>query len=893
MRFFPWLRRASRALPFQPTPEREVNDELSFHLEQRVREYIARGMSPEAARQAALERFGNLSDVQQECTDLLTTDRRTAARRDWLGDLRQDIRFALRSFARTPLFTLLAVLTLALGIGANAAVFSVVKSVLLDGLPYANADRLVRIYSRFAQVNIDRGPLSAGTIDDLRQRQRSFTHIAAFAGVPVDAVFSNSAGPRAIKVAYVEPALFATLGVPLALGRPLRDDDAPDNDRAHAVMLSHAAWQRLFGGDASVVGKSMIINDAARTIAGILPRDFIGPVGDVDVYFPLNLAPVLRDPVQARHRQWLGAIGRLRPGVSAEVAQRELVALDADIEREHPSDTHGASVRTVPIRQALVGDTRGRLVVLMASAGLVLLIMCANLAGALLSRTLSRRKELAVRVALGAGQGRIVRQLLTESTMLAVTGGIAGIILALMAINLLRSLAATALPDYVHPALDVGALIFAFGLALVAGLAFGAAPALSARRWNTQVMLREETRGTSESRRSRTLRGLLVAGQIALSVSLLAGAGLLARSLWAMITAPLGFRPTNVLVVPVQLPFSRYGSAEARVAFDEQFAERLRGLPGVTAVGSTSSVPTRTLDRNGFTIQGTPWPNEGKEFVLYASVSDGYFRALGIPLREGRTFDATDRVVGNNAEPPVVISESMARRWWPKGDALGARIRIGPQPDAPWHVVVGIVGDVRNDPAATQPEPAMYESIRQNPWDDQTFVLRTSVDPNSLTRAVGRELAALDPGLPLSGVTALDDVLAASLAGRRLPVVLMAGFGILALVLVSVGVYAMFATMAAAREREFGVRVALGSSRGAIAALVLRQGAAWMLLGLVLGGFGIVLVGRAIRTQLFGVQAFDPLALGAAVLVLLLCAAVALFIPVRRATRADPILVLR
>jgi predicted permease len=676
----------------------------------------------------------------------------------------------------------------------------------------------------------------------------------------------------------------------MALGRPLRDDDIP-GDSARAVVLSYAAWQRLLGGDPRAIGEVVTINGAPSTVAGVLPRGFVGPVGEVDVYYPLNIAPYLRDPIQARGHQFLGAIGRLKLGVTIDVARQELAAIAAELEREYPRDNRNVSVRALPMRDALVGDTRSRLIVLMASAGLVLLIMCANLAGALLSRTLSRRKELAVRMALGAGQGRIVRQLLTESTMLAVAGGVAGIALAFVAVSLMRGLATTALPDYVHLSLDPGALIFAFVLALATGLAFGAAPALSARRWNTQATLREETRGTSESGKSRMLRGVLVAGQIALSVSLLAGAGLLAHSLWAMATAPLGFQPDNVLVVPVQLAGRRYDKAQARLGFYQQFAERLRGLPGVTAVGSTSSVPTRIMERNGFSIDGIKWPNGETPFVLYATVSDDYFKTLGIPLLAGRSFDARDR--DSSAALTVVISESMARRWWQKGTALGARIRMGPDPNGPLHEVVGIVGDIRNDPAATQPEPTVYESIRQNPWNDQVFVLRTSGDTAPLTRAVGRELATLDPGLPLGVISTLDGVLSAGLAGRRLPVILMGGFGVLALVLVSVGVYAMFATMAAAREREFGVRVALGSSRRAIATLVLRQGGGWMALGLALGAIGVVLVGRVIRGQLFGIEPFDPLTLGAAVLVLLLCAAVALFIPVRRATRADPTLVLR
>ncbi|MDQ3950826.1 MAG: ABC transporter permease, partial [Gemmatimonadota bacterium] len=534
--------RARRALPFQPAPEAEVDDELAFHLEQRVRDYIARGMSPEAARAAALERFGDLHGVRSKCVQLLDEDRRATARRDWLDDLRQDLRFGVRSALRTPLFSLLAVVTLALGIGANAAVFGVVKSVLLDALPYADASRLVRVYGRLLDGSDERAPLSAGTVSDIAERQRSFVSVAAFAGLTRDAVYAGDDGPHVVKVAWAEPGLFRTLGVPAALGRTVGDDDAA-SDTAHTIMLTYATWQRLFAGDPGVVGRVVRINGIPRTVVGVLPRGFVGPVSDADFYFPLGLRAELRDPIRARRRQWLGLVGRLKPGVTVDAARRELTAIAADLTREYPQDNGSLGVAAMPVRNAMAGDTRTPLLVLMASAGLVLLITCANLAGALLSRTISRRKEFAVRVALGAGQGRLVRQLLTESTLLALVGGAAGLLLATLGLAVLRGLALPALPPYADLSLDRGAVLVTFVLALGTGFAFGVVPALSAGRANAHGTLREETRGASESRRSRRLRGALVAGQITLCVSLLAGAGLLARSLWALTATPLGFNP--------------------------------------------------------------------------------------------------------------------------------------------------------------------------------------------------------------------------------------------------------------------------------------------------------------------------------------------------------------
>ena len=885
------IRRAFRLAGGRPRIEEEVDAEVAFHLEMRAAELVSRGLTPDAARAEARRRFG---DPHQWSAAMSAVDRERAAearRAEWLGNVRQDLRFGVRSALRAPLFSLLAVATLALGIGANAAVFGVVKSVLLDALPYANADRVVRVYGRWLDGTNDRGPLSAGTVTDVRARQRSFERLAAFEGLPRDAVFAGDGAPQAVKIAWVEPGLFRTLGVSAALGRALREDDAAA-DTAYNVVLTHATWQRLLGGDPGAVGRAVRVNGIPRTVVGVLPRDFVGPVGEVDFYFPRTLRGALADPVRAYMRQFLGLVGRLKPGVTPESAARELAAIAADIAREHPESNGGVTVAAVPVRDAMVGDTRAPLLVLMASAGLVLAIACANLAGALLSRTISRRKEFAVRAALGAGRGRLVRQLLTESTVLAAAGGAAGALLAVVGLRALRGLALPALPPYADLSLDRGALLFTSALALATGTAFGLAPALAARRADVQGTLRDEGRGTSESRRARHLRGLLVAGQIALCVSLLAGAGLLARSLWAMTAAPLGFAPEGVLTAAVQLPpGGSYGDAAARMRFIDQFEARLRALPGVVAVGTTGEVPTRVMNRNGLVIEGAePPPSDAQPSALYNTVSEDYFRTLAIPLRRGRTFGPQD---GPDGPPVVIVSESMARRHWAGGDAVGKRIRMGPDPRAPWLEVVGVVGDVANEPARLEAEMATYEPVRRAPWNGPIFVIRTRGDPAALTAPVRRALAELDPKVPLQDATPMHALVAERLAPRRLPVLLMTAFGALALLLASVGVYAMFAGMAAAREHEFGVRVALGSSRGRIAALVLRQGGVWMAAGLAGGAAGVAVVARLLGSLLYGVAPFDPVALGTAGALLLACAAAALLVPVRRATRVDPIATLR
>jgi len=883
-------RRVFRLALRRPRIEADVDEEVAFHLEMRKAELIASGMTPDAALGEALRRFGDRQHWSIAMTEVDRERNALEQRAEWFDDLRQDVRYAVRSLLRAPLFSLLAVLTLALGIGANAAVFGVVKSVLLDALPYADAERVMRIYGRWNDGSNDRGPLSVGTYLDLSARQRSFSQIAAFEGRAREVVYSDGDTPAVTNAMGVQPAFFTTLGVSAALGRVLRDEDAAA-DTAFNMVITHDAWQRLLAGDQGVVGRGVRINGANRTVVGVLPRDFVGPLPDIDFYFALNFRAAMRDPVGMRRRQFLGAVARLKPGVTVDAARRDMASISADLAREYPQDNATTSLNAMPVREAMVGETRTPLLVLLASAALVLLITCANLAGALLSRTLSRQREFAVRVALGAGRGRLVRQVLTESIVLALAGGIAGVLLAVFGLAVLRGLAIRALPSYASLSLDGGALVVTALIALATGIAFGVAPALTVGRSNVQNTLRQESRGASESMRSRQLRGILVAGQIALCLSLLTGAGLLARSLLAMTASPLGFNPEGVLTVAVQFPPGPYFLVHNRTEFVSQFEERLRALPGVVSVASSGEVPTGTMNHNPFFIDGAPLPPPGEQPTsLYRTVSDDYFRTLGISLKAGRTFGPQDRA---DSPPVLIINDAAARRYWPKGDAVGARIRLDPRPGTEAFTVIGVVGDERNDPARPDAEMTVYMSNRFNPWNGPIFIIRAANDPLALVKPVQQTLAALDPRLPLHNPATLESLISEGLAGRRLPVVLMTAFGALALLLASVGVYAMFAAMAAAREREFGVRMALGSTPGAIARLVLRQGGVWMLAGLALGAAGVVVVARLVRSLLYGVAPFDPIALGIATALLVGAATVALLVPVRRATKVDPIRVLR
>ena len=619
-----------------------MNREMAFHIDAMTREYVRGGMNEADAARAARKQFGSVLRHKEAGHDVRTA---------YLDQLADDVKSGFRQLVNARGLAFVAILTLALGIGVNAAVFAVVKSVLLDALPYPESDRLVRIYGGAATQSQARGPLSAGTINDIGERQQSFASLAAFTDRAIEAVYGSETGPLITTIAWVEPQFFDTLGVSVTHGRAFRPDDAISGlvplsggqlaqETGAPTVVSHAAWVRLFGSDPTVIGRDVRINGIQRPVIGVLPDGFIGPMGQVDFYFAFDRGPVVANPIAARRAQWLALIGRLKSSVTQAAARSEIERIWAQLVREYPADNGTLAAGAMPLRTAMVGDTRAPLLVLMASAALVLLITCANLAAALLSRALTRRREFAVRAALGAGRLRLVRQLLTETTVLAVTGGAAGALLATLALERMRTLASQVLPVYADPSLDWGAMLVTAALALGTGLVFGMAPAIAIGRADAQTTLRDDSRGSSESRHSQRLRGTLVAAQLALCVSLLVGAGLLARSLWAMSGASLGFEPEQVLTALVQLPARDYSDPVKRMNFRQQLEERIRALSGVESVATATSVPTLIRQRMGVTLEGTP-STEAQPFVLATMVSDDYFPHAGHPASRGAVVRCT------------------------------------------------------------------------------------------------------------------------------------------------------------------------------------------------------------------------------------------------------------
>jgi putative ABC transport system permease protein len=883
-------RRRSFRLPLGRTRiAGEVDAEIAFHIDERIEDLVAQGMERHAAREQALQEFGDVGAARSELVAIDQRRVRRVRRAGWWRDVAQDLRFGARAALRAPLFSLVAIVTLALGIGVNAALFSVVKPVLLDPLPYADQSRLVRIFGHNVESGDDRWGMSAGMAADVAAMQRSFSEVAAFNYFPTDVIVGALDQVNTTSVATVQPSFLRVLGVQPMLGRAFADDDLPASGPASVVILTHAAWHRFAAGRADIIGQDIVVNDRPRTVIGVLPQEFVGPMGDADVYLPLNLAPTLADPVGARRTYNLGMVGRLNPGVDLRAAQGDLAAIAHAIAREHPDDIGGITLNAVPLRDAMVGDTRVPLLVLTAGAILVLMIACANLASAMLARVISRRHEFAVRAAIGASRGRLARQVLTESTLLAGAGGLTGILLAGTLLLVLRDLAIPALPHFADMALDAGILGAVLLLTIATGLAIGLLPAMVIG--GTEPAATEQARGASAGRGSVRIRGVLVSVQIALCLSLVVSAGLLARSLWNMSTAPTGIDARGVVTASLSLPAARYATSEAIAAFHRSILEQTRALPGTASVATASGLPLDLQWSNSFVIDGAPWAHgEAEPFVFMQSVSDEYFRTLGIPLLRGRMFDSRDHA---DAPPVTILSESMARHYWPDSDALGARIRIGPDVQSPLWEVVGIVADVRNDPARADAAAITYTSYRQIPSPNLNLLARSEAGPAALMAMLERKLATLDASVSLHGPMTLDAALSRGLAGYRLPVVLMLSFGLLALVLASVGVYAMFATMVAAREREFGVRIALGAGPRAILRHVVQQGSVWMSIGLVSGVLCTLAAAHAMRGLLFGLSPFDPVTIIAAALLLGGCAALAVLAPLRRATRVDPSVIMR
>ena len=807
-----------------------------------------------------------------------------------------DIRTAFRSLFKTPSFALLAIATLALGIGATTAIFSIINGVLLRPLPYPDPDRIVTIWQSEAQSGNQFGDVSPPNFLDLEERSRSFASVGAVDPWGLDLEIPGRP-PETLPALRVSPGFFEVLKAPPFLGRVLKKEDF-QKGRHHVVVMDYHFWARRFGADPKVIGRMLRLDGVPHEVVGVMRPEFSltsrlydqsAREGGRVMFSPVLLG---EDNFKNRKSTFLRAIGRLAPGVTLQQARAEAEAIGSNLAKEFPDANATMGFTVVPLYESMVGGVRRLLLILGGSVGFVLLIACANIANLLLVRATTRGRELAVRAALGAGRWRLARLLLTEGLLLGIMGGVSGVLLSILAIQFLVALAPPGLPRAGEIALDLRVLFFALAATLVSALIFSAFPALHFSRTQIESKLRSaEHRGTAGSP-VRAFRIGLVAVEICLAVILLAGAGLLARSFYSILKVDPGFRPEKLILVQLFV-WDRYDSAEKRIEFFRQAAEELRVLPDVTDVGAASAVPfapTRIDFDVNFVIPGRPAPRREEEptgFLIIATPD--YFRAMGMTVRQGRTFSNAD---DTTSEPVAVINEEMARRHWPGANPIGQQVNIRFGKPTP-HTIIGVVGDVRHSALDAAPRPELFIPHGRVGYGSMTLVVRTRGDSAALVKPVQETLWRVNPTLPIYGVDLMSTVVRESLAQRRFVLMLLAGFSILALILAAIGIYGVISYTTAQRTREMGIRAALGAARADVLALIIRESFRIAVLGILLGVFGAILLTRSLRGMLFQVGHTDPLTFGSTAALLALVAIAASYIPARRAAAVEPATALR
>ena len=805
--------------------------------------------------------------------------------------LLQDLRYGLRTLLKNPVFALIAIVTLALGIGANTAIFSVVNGVLLKPLPYREPDQLIRVFERSERQ--PRFPMAQGNFQDYRDQNTTLSGLALY--TRHDMEFSQGDKPERLAALGVTAGFFELLGVQPLLGREFRrEDELPGN--SSVVILSHALWQRGFNSDPGIIGKAITLSAQPFTVVGIMPPGVQHVGGDyrsmphgesVDVWGPLEMPPQA-----GRGPHFCNAIGRMKPGVTLAQAEAAFNVIAERLAQQYPNTNQGWRIAIQPLHEEIVGRAHTTLLVLFGSVFFVLLIVCVNVANLLLARATVREREVAVRAALGAGRWRIVRQLLTESVLLAVLGGASGILLAKWLIAALNVLGHEQLPRLQAVSMDARILLFTLVLTLLTGVFFGLAPALQAGQLNLNEVLKEGGRTGGTGRRQRRLRDALVIAEVGLALVLLVGAGLLLRSFWKLQQTDPGFNSERVLTASLTLPRARYGDGSKVTAFQQQLLERLGALPGVQAVGLTSDLPWTGYDENaGFTIEGKTFPRGQGPSGRYHYASTDYFRTIGVPLIAGRFFSSEDR---SGTPDVVLINRRMAELYWPGESAVGKRFTFASQPkEKDWNTVAGVVGDVKDFPYSPAAEPAFHFPTTQGSPPEMILVVRANADPLHLVEAVRGEVRALDKDLPLAEIKTLEMIAATAVAGQRFTLWLVGLFALTALVLAAVGIYSVLSYLVAQRTHEIGIRMALGAKRHDVLRLLVGQGMSLALLGVTLGlvaSFGLT---RLLKNLLFNVSTTDPLTFAAISLLLITVALLACYIPARRATKVDPLVALR
>jgi putative ABC transport system permease protein len=808
-----------------------------------------------------------------------------------MNTLWQDIRYAMRVIAKSPGFSIVAVITLALGVGANTAIFSVVNAVLLRSLPFKDPDSLAVIWANNTREGKPRYPISPANFVDLRDQNQSFEQIAAYSTFNPTSTLTGIGEPKSVIQSMVSTNLFDVLGVTASLGRTFVPEEAQiGHDRV--ALLSYAFWQRHLGGDSGIVGQALTFSGTPYTVIGVMPQGFYFLNHDTDVWVPLSFNPQIHPSLAITNRAGggFGIIGRMKPGVNLEQASSEMQGLARRLEEQYPEANSGIGATLIPLHQQVTSEIRPALLVLFGAVGLVLLIACANVATLLLARAKTRAREIAVRAALGATRARLIRQLLTESVLLAFTGGLAGLAVASFGIQFLLSLSPAEIPRRDEIGIDFWVLTFTLGLSIFTGVIFGIAPALQASRPDLNESLKEGGRSAGLGR--HRLQRTLVVAEIALTLVLLVGAGLLIRSFARLMDTDPGFKVNNLLTMNLAAPPSRATSAPQLAAYYQELFSRIESLPGVQSVGTVTRLPLSA--RGGVTtfmrIEGNPVPENERPEMEFRRASANYFTAMGIPLVNGRFFNEQDNL---QSTPVFIINETAARRFWPGEDPVGKRINTSPNPAAPFYPIVGVVGDIKHFGLDSDPRPEVYIASEQAPPSAPIMVVRTTSDPANIAAAVRAQVQAISPDVPIDTPLLMNEVVSASVAGRRFNMLLLGIFAVLATVLAGVGLYGVMSYMVTQRTPEIGIRMALGAEKSHVLRLIVGH-----VFVLTAAGIGIGLVAAFGLTQLmssliFGISATDPIAFGVVSLLLMAVSLLAGYLPARRAIKIDPIVALR
>jgi predicted permease len=884
-RWWDVVRMRTRSLARRRRVESDLERELRFHLEQQMEENRARGMTDEKARNAALRRIGGVAQVQEECREM--------RRVEYFEQFTQDLRYAARSLGKSPGFTAVIVLTLALSIGANSAIFSVIEGVLLRPLPYGQPEQIARVFTK--NKSFPKFPVNHWDFRDFRSTARSFESMGLY--TRADLQLSGVGEPVRLSGFRVSAGFFHVLGLQPARGREFTQNDELPGTNKQAI-ISDRVWRSRFDGAPDIVGRKIMIESEPFTVTGVMPPGTDHPgnsynpiaYGDtVDIWVPFTFGG---NPAR-RGSHFTEVIGRLKPGVSPAQAEAELNAMMVDLGSKYEAEK-GWTTTVVPLYREVVGASEQLLLVLLGAVGLVLLIACVNAANLLLARATARQREIAVRTALGAGRGRLVRQMLTESLLIALAGGAAGAALAVAGTKTLVTMLPAGFPRAAAITLNGSVFAFTFAVAIATGLLFGLVPALQAARFDVQAGLREGGRGSTGTGRTVRLRSVLVAGEVALASVLLIGAGLMLRSFVNLLRTDPGFRSQHVLTARMALPGQTYRDRPAIARFYERTLAELRATPGIQAAGVGSDLPWTGYDDNmgGWKYDDRPSDPNDSSHARYHNASPDYFRALGIPLLRGRYFTDADT---ESAPKVLLINQAMARKYWPNEDAVGKRIDFGFSDKPEWTTIVGVVGDVKDRPESDGAEPAFWWPSAQTLFGTarMAVVIRATADPTPLVRELREVVRRLDPGLAVSDVRVMEQVADDSYSTPRFALFLVALFAGLALALAATGVYGVVSYAVGQRMHEFGMRMALGAGRWDVIRLVLGQGVRLAAIGVALGLVGGAVLAQLLGTLLYEVKRVDIPTYAAVAVVGLAVASLACYVPARRATSADPIQALR